>query len=98
MARSASGSESRALTTGPRVTCRDNSASTARGTDLRKLMQHPELRQLLLATMSQRLARTQISELPRFGGVDQDTLRDLRTAQPAAQPANPPRADAAAAV
>jgi CRP-like cAMP-binding protein/sugar phosphate permease len=69
-----------------------------RGTDLRKLMQHPELRQLLLATMSQRLARTQISELPRFGGVDQDTLRDLRTAQPAAQPANPPRTDAAAAV
>lgn len=67
-----------------------------RGTDLRRLMHHAGLRQLFLATLSERLARTQICELPRFGGVDQANLRDLRQAQPA-QAANPPRADAGAA-
>lgn len=46
---------------------------------LRSLMRHPGLSQLVLAKMSERLARTYISDLPRFGGLDQATLRDLRT-------------------
>jgi MFS transporter, DHA3 family, macrolide efflux protein len=46
---------------------------------LRSLMSHPGLSQLVLAKMSERLARTYLSDLPRFGGLDQATLRDLRT-------------------
>jgi hypothetical protein len=51
---------------------------------LRRLMQHPAMNQLVLATMAERLGRTAaITELPRFAGIDQATLKDLRTEQPA---------------
>jgi CRP-like cAMP-binding protein/predicted MFS family arabinose efflux permease len=51
---------------------------------LRALMTHPALSQLFLSKMTERLSRTHISDLPRFAGVDQESLRDLRTAQNAA--------------
>jgi CRP/FNR family cyclic AMP-dependent transcriptional regulator len=51
---------------------------------LRGLMSNPILSQLFLSKMSERLSRTHISDLPRFAGVDQESLRDLRTAQPEA--------------
>lgn len=47
---------------------------------LRALMGNPALSQLFLARMSERLARTSINELPRFAGLDQQALRELRTA------------------
>jgi MFS family permease len=47
---------------------------------LRSLMGNPALGALFLAKMSERLGRTTINELPRFAGVDQQDVRDLRTA------------------
>jgi len=46
---------------------------------LRSLMGNPVLSALFLAKMSERLGRTTINELPRFAGVDQQDVRDLRT-------------------
>jgi hypothetical protein len=46
---------------------------------LRGLMSNPALSQLFLAKMTERLSRTHISDLPRFAGVDQASLRELRT-------------------
>jgi MFS transporter, DHA3 family, macrolide efflux protein len=46
---------------------------------LRSLMGNPALSALFLAKMSERLGRTTINELPRFAGVDQQDMRDLRT-------------------
>ncbi len=51
---------------------------------LRALMSRPAVSQLVLGKMTERLARTQISDLPRFAGVDQADLRDLRTPPAAA--------------
>lgn len=47
---------------------------------LRSLMGNPALGALFLAKMTERLSRTTINELPRFAGVDQQDVRDLRTA------------------
>ncbi len=49
---------------------------------LRNLMSNPQLSQLFLSTMGERLNRTSLSDLPRFAGVDQQDLKDLR-AEPA---------------
>jgi DHA3 family macrolide efflux protein-like MFS transporter len=46
---------------------------------LRDLMANPALSNLFLAKMSERLARTSLTELPRFAGVDQKDVRELRT-------------------
>ena len=51
---------------------------------LRGLMTNPALSQLVLGKMTERLARTYITDLPRFGGLEQDALKDLRT--PRAEP------------
>jgi CRP-like cAMP-binding protein/Na+/melibiose symporter-like transporter len=45
---------------------------------LRGLMGNPTIGQLFLSTMSERLARTSITELPRFAGYDQEALKELR--------------------
>jgi DHA3 family macrolide efflux protein-like MFS transporter len=45
---------------------------------LRGLMDHPALNQLFHAKMTERLARTNITDLPRFAGVDQQALKELR--------------------
>lgn len=50
------------------------------GQTLRGLMTNPVLSQLFLSKMSERLARTSLTDLPRFAGYDQDALRELRTA------------------
>jgi CRP/FNR family transcriptional regulator, cyclic AMP receptor protein len=50
---------------------------------LRQLMEIPAISQLVLSKMTERLNRTSLSELPRFGGLDQQSLLDLRTVQPA---------------
>jgi MFS family permease len=47
---------------------------------LRNLMGNPTLSALFLAKMTERLNRTSINELPRFAGVDQQDVRELRTA------------------
>jgi len=46
----------------------------------------PALSQIFLSKMTERLARTSINELPRFAGVDQQALKELR-AEAAAQTA-----------
>jgi MFS transporter, DHA3 family, macrolide efflux protein len=46
---------------------------------LRRLMAIPEFGQLVLGKMTERLARTaSLADLPRFGGIDQGALRQLR--------------------
>lgn len=46
---------------------------------LRGLMAVPELSALFLSKLTERLNRTNNADLPRFSGVDQASLRDLRT-------------------
>jgi len=47
---------------------------------LRSLMINPALSSLFLTKMTERLSELSISELPRFGGYDQQVMRDLRSA------------------
>ena len=57
-------------------------------TTLRQLMARPEFGSLVLGKMSERLARTaSIGDLPRFGRLDQQALREMRSQTP-----NAPRA------
>jgi CRP-like cAMP-binding protein/sugar phosphate permease len=46
---------------------------------LRAIMLDPALSRLFLSKMSERLARTSLGDLPRFAGLDQQSLRDLRS-------------------
>lgn len=48
---------------------------------LRLLVQNPAVSRLLLASMGERLNRTSIQELPRFAGVDQNALLEIRTGE-----------------
>ena len=52
---------------------------------LRALMSVPDLGSLFLSTLTERLQRTNAADLPRFAGVDQASLRDLRTPRPSAE-------------
>jgi CRP-like cAMP-binding protein/sugar phosphate permease len=45
---------------------------------LRALMANPAVSQLVLSKMTERLARTSLSDLPRFAGQDQEALKELR--------------------
>jgi CRP-like cAMP-binding protein len=49
---------------------------------LRGLMAVPQLSQLFLSKLTERLVRTSSADLPRLAGIDQDALRDLRIRQP----------------
>src|SRR5262249_27672240 len=49
---------------------------------LRALMVVPELESLFLSKLTERLNRTNHADLPRFAGVDQASLKDLRTPHP----------------
>ena len=49
---------------------------------LRALMSVPELGSIFLGKLTERLNRTNNADLPRFSGVDQASLRDLRTPRP----------------
>ena len=46
--------------------------------NLKRLLDHPRLRYLLLSKLTERLSRTHVTDLPRLAGFDQDNLRDLR--------------------
>jgi CRP-like cAMP-binding protein len=50
--------------------------------NLRHLMGDPRLSQLFLTTMSERLHRTHITDMPRFASLDEASARELRTPQP----------------
>ena len=54
---------------------------------LRSLMSEPELGSLFLSKLTERLNRTNNADLPRFSGVDQASLKDLRTPRPAPETA-----------
>ena len=47
---------------------------------LRGLMSNPAMGALFLTKMTERLNRSSLNELPRFAGLDQQVMRDLRTA------------------
>ncbi len=49
---------------------------------LRATMAVPEIRRLVFSTLTSRLMRTEAADLPRLAGVDQESLRDLRTPRP----------------
>ena len=54
------------------------------GDALRGLMSQPVVGRLLLSKMTERLGRTHSADLPRLAGLDQESLRELRTpAEPA---------------
>ena len=53
---------------------------------LRGVMVVPEISRLLLATLSERLLRSDQPDLPRLVSMDQASLRDLRRAVPPAEP------------
>jgi hypothetical protein len=42
----------------------------------------PQLNRLFLSKRTERMVRMNMVELPRFAGLDQETLRDLRTPEP----------------
>ena len=52
---------------------------------LRELMRDPAISQLVLSKLTERLVRTSLSDLPRLAGIDQATLRELRSAPPSAE-------------
>ncbi|HET9522213.1 MAG TPA: MFS transporter [Candidatus Limnocylindrales bacterium] len=52
---------------------------------LRATMVVPEIQRLVFSTLTSRLLKTQAADLPRLAGVDQESLRDLRTARPAVE-------------
>lgn len=49
---------------------------------LRATMVVPEIQRLIHTTLTTRLLRTESADLPRLAGVDQESLRDLRTPRP----------------
>jgi CRP-like cAMP-binding protein/sugar phosphate permease len=54
-------------------------------TSLRATMVVPEIQRLVFSTLTSRLLRTESADLPRLAGVDQESLRDLRTPRPAVE-------------
>ena len=50
---------------------------------LRASMEVPEIERLVSSTMASRIQRTEAADLPRLAGVDQASLKDLRTPRPA---------------
>lgn len=52
---------------------------------LRATMVVPEFQRLVFSTLTSRLMRTEAADLPRLAGVDQESLRDLRTPRPAVE-------------
>lgn len=53
---------------------------------LRALMGDPAIEGVVTSTMAERLARTGMADLPRFSGLDQASLRELRTERPEVPP------------
>ncbi len=59
---------------------------------MRRLMKAPGMSELVMGKMSERLARTSLTELPKLGGLDQSDLRELRTPVAAGPLGAPPDA------
>jgi hypothetical protein len=53
---------------------------------LRKMMNDPQLNRAFLSKLTERMVRMGMVALPGFGGLDQETLRELRTPEPQAMP------------
>ena len=49
---------------------------------LRQMMSRPPLNRVFLSKMTERMVRMKMLDLPRVGGLDQETLRELRTSAP----------------
>ena len=62
------------------TTTEDSSVFQVSAKVLRGLMGKPALGAIILAKMTERLSKLSLDELPRFGGMDQQVLRDLRKA------------------
>ena len=52
---------------------------------LRATMVVPEIQKLVLSTLTSRLVRTESADLPRLAGLDQASLRELRTPRPSVE-------------
>ena len=78
-----------ALTGSPRtadvVADSDTTLLTVPAEALRATLTVPEIRRLVLSTLATRLTRTESADLPRLAGLDQESLRDLRTPRPEAE-------------
>jgi CRP-like cAMP-binding protein len=53
---------------------------------LRKMMSDAQLNRVFLSKLTERMVRMGMVALPGFGGLDQETLRELRTPEPQAAP------------
>ncbi len=51
---------------------------------LRKMMADPQINRIFVNKMTERMVRMNMIDLPRFAGLDQQSLRELRTAEPVA--------------
>jgi CRP-like cAMP-binding protein len=61
------------------VTAEETSLMQVTAQALRGLMTNSVISQMVLSTMTERLTRVKITDLPRFAGYDQQELRELRT-------------------
>ena len=52
---------------------------------LRATMVVPEIQRLVFSTLTSRLLRTEAADLPRLAGIDQTSLRELRTPRPSVE-------------
>ena len=71
------------------VTDADSTLVEIPGPTLRSLMAFPEISDIILPKMTERLARTTTADLPRLAGVDQAALRDLRKVRPSSGQTTP---------
>jgi hypothetical protein len=53
-------------------------------------MSDSQLHRVLLSKLTERIVRMGMVVLPGFGGLEQETLRDLRTPDPQARPESQP--------
>ena len=53
---------------------------------LRMIMKHPELNRLFLSTMTERMMRSNILDMPRYSGINQQVLRELRVESTESEP------------
>ena len=60
----------------------DSSLIEVPAATLREMSADAQLNRLVMSQMATRMMRTNLLDMPRFGGVDQGTLRDLRTPPP----------------
>ena len=46
------------------------------------MMDDPQINRIFLSKMTERMVRMNMIDLPRFAGIDQEALRELRTPEP----------------